>query len=98
LFQLDSSSSTEQTPLLPTPGPCAAAFAAFLHELGCVCPSLLLVFKFLLVSNTYLAFNTNPFVFFVFFLEEKAFVLRKKEENGIYFLNLCVGVGSSPEN
>lgn len=56
LFQLDSSSSTEQTPPPPTPGPgpgpYAAAFAAFLHELGCVCPSLLLVFKFLLVSNT----------------------------------------------
>jgi hypothetical protein len=81
LFQLDSSSSTEQTPPPPTPGP--APCAAFLHELGCVCPSLLLVFKFLLVSNTYLAFNTNPFVFFVFFLEEKAFVLQKKEENGI---------------
>lgn len=36
-------------------------------------------------SLEHLAFNTNPFVYFVFFPEEKAFVLRKKEENGIRF-------------
>lgn len=39
----------------------------------------------------HLAFNTNPFVFVVFFLEEKAFVLRKKEENGICFWNSASG-------
>jgi hypothetical protein len=45
----------------------------------------------------HLAFNTNPFVFFVFFLDEKAFVYGRKKKTE-FLLNLCVGVGSSPEN
>lgn len=42
-------------------------------------------------SLEHLAFNTNPFVYFVFFPEEKAFVLRKKDENGICFESLRRG-------
>jgi hypothetical protein len=46
----------------------------------------------------HLAFNTNPFVLFVFFPWRKSICSTEERRKRKFFFNLYVGVGSSPEN